>query len=316
MRPRERIIVNQHFHARAATDADAVSLCTFLNDCTLAHQGLARFSPDDALARLRQSGSDPRLDSFLVSDADRIVGFANVWRDGEDEVKFFARTHPDAQGRGVGTLLVDLCDRRADELLPGGRRTTTTWAADVAGPPLLQGHGYRGARHYLRMEIEADAVRGGEPTWPEDIERARLSDHPGLERALYETWLAAFATEWGSYDETEETFWRERRDERGESAFPFDSTLWLLALDRGEVVGFCLCEIRASEGEPSQRGKGLGTALLHSGMLELRRRGAGRIVLDVDAENVTTALRLYTSAGMAPQPSFTIWEKTPGRPLG
>ena len=139
-------------------------------------------------------------------------------------------------------------------------------------------------------------------------------------------WLAAFAGEWGSYDETEETFWRERRDERGESAFPFDPTLWLLALDDGEVLGFCLCEIGASEGEaigrvaeigalPSQRGKGLGTALLHSGLLELRRRGARRIVLDVDAENVTTALRLYTSAGMTPQPSFTIWEKTP-RELG
>ena len=162
--------MNQHFQTRAATDADAARLCTFLNACTLAHQGIARFSPDDALARLRQSGSDPQLDSFLVSDSDEIVGFANVWRDGEDEVKFFARTHPGAQQRGVGTLLVDLCDRRADELLPGGRRTTTTWAADVAGPPLLQGHGYGDVRHYLRMEIEADAVRGGEAAWPDGIE--------------------------------------------------------------------------------------------------------------------------------------------------
>ena len=60
---------------------------------------------------------------------------------------------------------------------------------------------------------------------------------------------------------------------------------------------------------PARRGTGLGAALLDRGFRELRRRGAGRIVLDVDAENVTTAIRLYTSAGMTPQPAFTVWEK-------
>ncbi len=42
----------------------------------------------------------------------------------------------------------------------------------------------------------------------------------------------------------------------------------------------------------------------------MRDRGAAvRIVLDVDAENVTSALRVYEKAGMEPQPAFTIWEK-------
>ena len=36
-----------------------------------------------------------------------------------------------------------------------------------------------------------------------------------------------------------------------------------------------------------------------------------RIVLDVDAENTTSALRLYEGAGMTPRPAFTIWEKGP-----
>ena len=48
---------------------------------------------------------------------------------------------------------------------------------------------------------------------------------------------------------------------------------------------------------------------------ELRGRGATRIVLDVDAENTTSALRLYQSAGMTPRPAFTIWEKRPADPL-
>ncbi len=66
------------------------------------------------------------------------------------------------------------------------------------------------------MEIEAGAVRDGEPAWPDGRRSAfRFSDHPDLERPLYDAWLAAFAGEWGSYDETEEAFWRERRDEQG-----------------------------------------------------------------------------------------------------
>ena len=35
----------------------------------------------------------------------------------------------------------------------------------------------------------------------------------------------------------------------------------------------------------------------------------GSAVLDVDADNVTSALRLYRKAGMTAHPSFTIWEK-------
>jgi len=313
--------VNQHFETRAATDADAVQLCTFLNACTLAHQGIARYSPDDAVARLHLAEADPRTDSFVVSDDGAILGFGHVWRDGDDEIKLFVRTHPDARGRGVGGLLLDLCDRRAAELLPGGRWTTTSWAADTAGPPLLREHGYRDVRHYLRMEIEAGSVRDDGVQWPPAVELVALSARPDLDSALYDAWRAAFAGEWGSSAETEEAFWRERRDDRGESAFPFDPTLWLLARAGGEVIGFCLCELSTPEAGaigrvaeigvvPANRGDGLGSALLHQGFHELRRRGAGRIVLDVDAENVTSAIRLYTGAGMTPQPAFTVWEKT------
>ena len=63
---------------------------------------------------------------------------------------------------------------------------------------------------------------------------------------------------------------------------------------------------------PARRGAGLGFALLYDGFRELHGRGAARIVLDVDAENTTSALRLHERAGMTPRPAFTIWEKRPG----
>ena len=86
---------------------------------------------------------------------DSIVGFAHVWAQGPDEVKLFARTHPDARGRGIGGRLLSLCDQRAAELLPAAPRTTTTWAADASAPALLEAGGYRPIRYFVKMEIAA-----------------------------------------------------------------------------------------------------------------------------------------------------------------
>ena len=312
--------MTQSLEIRSATDADAVPLCEFLNACTLVHQGISRSSPSDIVARLHKEGADPRFDSFVALDRDSIVGFAHVWAQGPDEVKLFARTHPDARGRGIGGRLLSLCDQRAAELLPAAPRTTTTWAADASAPALLEAGGYRPIRYFVKMEIAAGSVSPEVPVWPARVERVRLSERPDLAGALYAAWNEAFAGHWGSQAESEAEFWEERRDAKVGSAFPFEPELWLLALDRGEVAGFCLCELGTSEGEsvgrvaeigvvPAQRGAGLGFALLRDGFRELCRRGAMRVVLDVDAENATSALRLYEKAGMTPRPAFTVWEK-------
>ena len=314
--------MSQLVEIRPGTDADVTPLCAFLNACTLVHQGVSRSSPADIVARLHLEGADPQLDSFVAVADGAIVGFAHLWADGPDEVKLFARTHPDARGRGIGSRLLSLCDRRAAELLPGAQRTTTTWAADASAPALLEFHGYRPIRYFVTMEIGAGSVSEQATVWPAGIERVRLSTRPDLAGALYAAWKEVFAGHWGRQLESEAQFWTERRDAKIGSAFPFEPELWLLALAPGEVVGFCLCELSVSDAEsvgrvaeigvvPARRRAGLGFALLHDGLRELRGRGAARIVLDVDAANTTNALRLYQNAGMTPRPAFTIWEKRP-----
>ena len=315
--------MTQHLQTRAATDADAVQLCTFLNACTLAHQGIARFSPDDAVARLHQADADPRLDSFVVSDADAIVGFGHVWRDGDDEIKFFARTHPDARGRGVGQpprravrrALRGAAPRRPldDHDLGGRHRRADACCASTATGTSATTSGWR-----------SRAVRSG-TTGRRGRRRWRACPSPSvldLGSALYDAWVGRVRGRMG------EPARRPRRRSGASAATtrtsrPTRSTrrIWLLACDGDEVIGFCLCELSTPEAGavgrvaeigvvPARRGTGLGAALLHRGFHELRRRGAERIVLDVDAENVTSAIRLYTSAGMTPQPAFTVWEKT------
>src|SRR5215216_3672834 len=172
--------MSQLVEIRPGTDADVIPLCEFLNACTLVHQGVSRSSAADIVARLHREGADPQLDSFVAVADGAIVGFAHLWADGPDEVKLFARTHPDARGRGIGSRLLSLCDRRAAELLPRAQRTTTTWAADASAPALLEFQGYRPIRYFVTMEIGAGSVSEQATVWPAGIERVPLSTRPGL----------------------------------------------------------------------------------------------------------------------------------------
>ncbi len=199
--------MSQLYEVRPATDDDVVPLSEFLNACTLVHQGVSRSSPADIVARLHRESADPRLDSFVAVSDGAIVGFAHLWADGPDEVKLFARTHPDARGRGIGSRLLSLCDGRAAELLPGAQRTTTTWAADASAPALLEAQGYRPIRYFVTMEIGAGSVSEQATVWPAGIERVRLSGRPDLSGALYVAWKEAFAGHWGRQVETEAEFW-------------------------------------------------------------------------------------------------------------
>src|ERR671936_816369 len=101
---------------QAATDDDADRLAAFLNTCTLTYQGLARPSPADARSVLYEHGTDPATDSRLALAGVEIVGFARVWEAGDEEVRLYARTHPESTGRGIGSALLEFCEGRAREL--------------------------------------------------------------------------------------------------------------------------------------------------------------------------------------------------------
>ena len=301
---------------RAATDDDADRLAAFVNTCTMTYQGVARSSPADARTELHEHGADPATDSRVALTRDEIVGLARVWEASTEEVRLYARTHPQAIGRGVGTALLAFCERRARELSRARTRelTTTSWAADDRAPELLAARDFSPVRHFLKMRIAASAIppRGALPA---GIRVAPFSGGTVAEDALYRAWRSAFAGHWGRPDQGAETFWEERRNPERE-VFPFDPALWFVVSRRGEVVGFSLCELNGQLGRIAElgvvdeaRGEGLGYALLTHSFHELRARGAREIVLDVDAENVTSALRLYRKAGMTPEPTFTIWGK-------
>jgi ribosomal protein S18 acetylase RimI-like enzyme len=82
----------------------------------------------------------------------------------------------------------------------------------------------------------------------------------------------------------------------------FDPACWFLAEVGGVLAGVCLTWkegwIKDLAVAPAARGRGLGELLLRQAFARLYERGVQRVGLKVDANNPTSALRLYERVGM------------------
>jgi mycothiol synthase len=97
----------------------------------------------------------------------------------------------------------------------------------------------------------------------------------------------------------------------------FDPEMWFLAERDGELVA-CALHWGAFERKgwvkdivvrESERGRGLGTALLQHGFREYAARGAERVGLKVDSTNPTGALQLYAGVGFETDQRYGTWIK-------
>jgi mycothiol synthase len=91
----------------------------------------------------------------------------------------------------------------------------------------------------------------------------------------------------------------------------FDPDLWWLAESDGELAG---CALHWSGGwlkdiavRMSDRGRGIGTALVAQGLNEFAERGVGRVGLKVDADNPTGAISMYEKLGFVAHSQQAIW---------
>jgi mycothiol synthase len=94
----------------------------------------------------------------------------------------------------------------------------------------------------------------------------------------------------------------------------FDASVWWLAERAGALVG---CALHWSSGwlkdlavAHSERGRGLGAALVQQGLAEFSRRSLSRVGLKVDGSNPTGAIRLYERLGFVATSRESIWVRS------
>lgn len=256
--------------------------------------------------QIRDRLGSPRTgagDNWRVSigDEGRIVGGVFLWHPepGSERVFFQVVAYPEEPEK-YGRL-VDCGEERARVLTESraGRVHVSCPGGDELLAGVLRDRGFELVRHFFTMEIDV-AEEPPEPEWPEGV--AVRSFEPGEERAVYDVDMEAFQDHWDFFPVPFEEwceFFLDRSD--------FDSGLWSLALDGGEIAGTALCNWEGRPGigrvnvlavrRPWRR-RGLGRALLLRSFHEFRKRGRTTVDLNVDAENLTGAVGLYERAGM------------------
>jgi mycothiol synthase len=274
-------------------------------------------SVDEIREELGHSWVDPARDGLVALDE---AGSAVAWGfvvtapdpDGFVRVTLHGGVDPVHRGRGIGRLLLDWQHDRARAMLAERSDRLPAWvmaySADAAPEhgALLQRSGFEVARYFTTLECDL-AGDAATPALPTGVVSVPFS--PELSEAVRQAKNAAFADHWGSQPMHREQW------ESVQSLPSFRPELCRVALVDGEVVGFVITEINEDDWERQGarsayiglvgtvrewRGKGLASALLGEVLDAYRATELELAVLDVDTENPTGALGVYTRLGFAP----------------
>lgn len=274
-------------------------------------------SLDELQEELGHSWVDPAHDGMLAIDDE---GTAVAWGlvvappDPESLVRviLFGGVDPAHRGRGIGRRLLAWQHERARGMLAASDLALPAWvlsyAADRAPEhgAMLQRAGFEPARYFTTLECDL-ATPSSSASIPDGVRVVPFD--AALSEAVRAAKNAAFADHWGSQPASREGW----ESMQGLSSFRRDLSRVALAGD--EVVGFVVSEVNDDDWERqgsrsgyiglvgtvrAWRGRGLASALLAEVVEAYRAAGLERAVLDVDADNPTGALGVYTRLGFEP----------------
>ena len=255
------------------------------------------FDPPFMEEWLRQPGRLAEEDCLLASSGDVLLGYMLVNQERPiKRVVLEGGVLPAHRRKGVGTRLFDWA-------LESGRRANASIAhvaaleGDAEQIAFLEGRGFALVRHHDQVRWTGDAVP--EANLPQGFSFRPF--RPGDEAALTAVQNAAFSNQWGFSPNTVEQVAYSVHMSRSEP----EGVALLLAGD--EVAGYCWTQTTFEATDivgsvlmvgvhPKHQGKGLGRAVLLSGMRSLLERGIQVIELTVDRDNLA-ATELYASVG-------------------
>jgi mycothiol synthase len=293
-------------------DLDGVAATLLADD--LADVGESHFDADFVRDQWSLPGAELSEDGWVITDPNgTIVAHALVSPDGEAKLKSWGVVHPEHRGLGIGSALLDRMKARASERLrglPGAVLHTAVTDTDTAGAALVRSHGFAHVRtfRHLRIDLDGSPRDPGEP--PPGIEVAGIEPDRDLRR-VHAIFVEAFSGEWGyRVVPFEEWFGNEVE------VPSFDPSLWLLATAGDEAAGALTGVVWGDRGWVGElgvlapwRGRGIASALLRRAFATFAARGLPRVMLNVDSENSTGAVRLYERVGMRTARAWDVYEK-------
>lgn len=296
----------------AASDEEAIFGCAREMDA-VDHPHFVT-TREDIANEFAHSYVDLERDSLVaVDDAGTLVAYGftvlNPSRATLVQSLLHGGVRPSARGRGIGRQLLSWQESRALQQFATVEETAPGWMmmdADVRATSkvnLAVRHGFHIARYFLEMHRDLSAPIAQRPLEgfdfvgfePSHIEATRLARND------------AFRDHWGSQSMNEEV-WNDFVHRE-----VFRPELSYLAMSpEGDVAGFVLTEVREENFETQGyssayigyvgvprafRGRGVAPALLTHTMSKIATTGLEMAVLDVDSDNPTGALGLYTDIG-------------------
>jgi mycothiol synthase len=282
---------------RAATLDDVGEVYALLDARSRATFGISELSRRYVEGDFRRADAD----RFVAVAAGVIVGYAHLTSAHE-------LVHA-ASDAGVADALLERVEARARERGFDAIEVTVV-AEDKPLDELVRRAAFSHERDVLRMwrGLDEDVPQ---PAWPEGVAVRTYedADGPRVHALLDEAYGAWDAT----YVPLAHDAWLAFMTDHEE----FDPALWFLVEREGTLAACALhWHVHQRRGwvkdiavRESERGAGLGKALLHEGFRAYAARGAERVGLKVDATNPTGAIALYEQLGFVTDRRYGIWRK-------
>lgn len=291
-------------------EADQVEITATIEDVARAYDHLVNCNPYE--------------DMIFAEIRNTVIGYARVWWQEEPggllSYFVFVPLLPEWRGKGIRRALLRYGENRLKEIAShhavGGPNFFEARAEDteVHWQELLKGEGYTPVRYFFRM------IRPLEGDIPE-VPLPRGIKVRTVDKDYWRVWRAAqeaFRDSFGASEVSDEQFkeWMQSPT--------FNPGLWVVAWDGEEVAGMVLNLIDEKGNEEygrkrgvmklvavchPYRGKGIARALIGRGLGVLKRCGMNEVMLNVDTEESTGALRLYESMGFRMVKQFVTYRK-------
>ncbi|HET7235104.1 MAG TPA: GNAT family N-acetyltransferase [Actinomycetota bacterium] len=265
--------------------------------------GVAEIDTEDLVMGFGRVGFEPSTDAVLAFDGDRLVGWAEVYRDRAE-----AEVRPSHRGRGLGTALLAWTEARA-RALGATELAQTRTDGDGAARELFVSRGYRPKWDSWILRIELDAPLPP-PAIPQGIV-VRPYDPARDEAAAHRVWEDAISVVRGRTPEPLDV-WASQTIAHA----TFAPGLSRVALDGEQVVATLLAYDFAEAGEvwigqvataAPYRRRGIAGALLETVFAASRELGRARCGLSTDS--ISGARSLYERVGMRVVQSYTAYAK-------